>query len=97
MGPAKARRGAVAGAAKEERFIADAQVKAAAAALGVLERRLEKTTLRAPVDGVVSVIVAEVGENVRAGESVLAFPGNGGSRSTREKTGCMAWWDQGST
>jgi HlyD family secretion protein len=58
---------------KEERAIADAQVEAAAAALAVLERRLEKTDLRAPADGVVSVIVAEVGENVRAGQPVLAI------------------------
>jgi HlyD family secretion protein len=64
---------AVAGPTKEERFIADAQVKAAAAALSVLERRLDKTILRAPADGVVSVIVAEVGENVRAGEPVLVI------------------------
>src|SRR5262245_57779934 len=58
---------AAAGPTKEERAIADAQVQAAAAALAVLERRLQKTTLRSPVDGVVSVIVAEIGENVRAG------------------------------
>jgi HlyD family secretion protein len=64
---------AVAGPTKEERFIADAEVKAAAAALGVLERRLEKTFLRAPADGIVSVIVAEVGENIRAGEPVLVI------------------------
>jgi HlyD family secretion protein len=64
---------AVAGPTKEERLIADAQVKAAAAALSVLERRLDKTILRAPADGVVSVIVAEVGENVRAGEPVLVI------------------------
>jgi HlyD family secretion protein len=68
---------AVAGPTKEERFIADAQVKAAAAALGVLERRLDKTILRAPADGVVSVIVAEVGENVRAGEPVLVIEETG--------------------
>src|SRR5205823_7985949 len=64
---------AKAGPTKEERAIADAQVKAAAAALGVLERRLDKTILRAPADGVVSVIVAEVGENIRAGQPVLAI------------------------
>jgi HlyD family secretion protein len=62
---------AVAGPTKEERTIADAQVQAAAAAVTVLERRLDKMTLRAPADGVVSVIVAEVGENVRAGEPIL--------------------------
>ncbi len=64
---------AQAGPTKEERAIADAQVKAAAAALAVLERQLEKTILRAPADGVVSVVVAEVGENVLAGEPVLAI------------------------
>ena len=63
---------AVAGPTREERAIADAQVKAAAAALAVLERKLDKTTLRAPTDGVVPVIVAEVGENVSAGQPVLA-------------------------
>jgi HlyD family secretion protein len=68
---------AVAGPTNEERFIADAQVKAAAAALGVLERRLDKTILRAPADGVVSVIVGEVGENIRAGEPVLVIEETG--------------------
>jgi HlyD family secretion protein len=68
---------AVAGPTKEERAIADAQVKAAAAALAVLERRLQKTILRAPADGVVSVIVAEVGENIRAGQPVLAIEETG--------------------
>jgi HlyD family secretion protein len=62
---------AVAGPTREERAIADAQVQAATAAVAVLERRLEKTILRAPVDGVVSVIAAEVGENVRAGQPIL--------------------------
>jgi HlyD family secretion protein len=62
---------AVAGPTREERAIADAQVQAAAAAVAVLERRLEKMTLRAPADGVVSVIAAEVGENVRAGQPIL--------------------------
>jgi HlyD family secretion protein len=61
---------ATAGPTKEERAIADT---AAAAALAVLERRLDKTILRAPADGVVSVIVAEVGENIRAGQPVLAI------------------------
>jgi HlyD family secretion protein len=37
----------------------------------VLERRLEKMILRAPADGVVSVVVAEVGENIRAGQPIL--------------------------
>src|SRR6516225_12204947 len=50
---------AVAGPTKEERGIADAQVKAAASALAVLERQL------------VSVIVGEIGENIHAGQPVL--------------------------
>jgi HlyD family secretion protein len=37
----------------------------------VLERRLDKMVLRAPADGVVSVVAAEVGENVRAGQPIL--------------------------
>src|ERR1700742_2550407 len=40
---------AVAGPPWEERAISDAQVQAAAAAVTVLERRLDKMTLRAPV------------------------------------------------
>src|SRR5450432_3432621 len=62
---------AVAGPTREERAIADAQVQAAAAAVTVLERRLDKMILRAPADGVVSVVVAEVGENIRAGQPIL--------------------------
>jgi HlyD family secretion protein len=62
---------AMAGPTREERAIADAQVQAAAAAVTVLERRLDKMILRAPADGVVSVIAAEVGENVRPGQPIL--------------------------
>jgi len=68
---------AVAGPTKEERAIADAQVKAAASALAVLERRLDKTVLRAPGDGIVSLIVAEVGENIHAGQPVLVIEETG--------------------
>ena len=68
---------AFAGPTKEERGIADAQVEAAQAALAVLERHLEKTILRAPADGIVSVIVAEIGENVRAGQPILAIEETG--------------------
>jgi HlyD family secretion protein len=62
---------ATAGPTREERAIADAQVQAAAAAVTVIERRLEKMTLRAPADGVISIIAAEVGENVRPGQPIL--------------------------
>jgi HlyD family secretion protein len=68
---------AVAGPTKEERAIADAQVEAAATALGVLERRLDKTLLRAPTEGIVSVIVAQVGENIQAGQPVLVIEAAG--------------------
>ena len=68
---------AVAGPTREERAIADTQVQAAAAAVVVLERRLEKMILRAPADGVVSVIAAEVGENVRAGQPILMVEAEG--------------------
>ena len=68
---------AVAGPTREERAIADAQVKAAARAVSVLERHLDKTILRAPADGVVTVVVAEVGENIHPGQPVLAIEETG--------------------
>jgi HlyD family secretion protein len=68
---------AAAGPTREERAISDAQVQAAAAAVTVLERRLDKMILRAPADGVVSVIAAEVGENVRAGQPILMVEATG--------------------
>ncbi|MDB5553490.1 MAG: hypothetical protein JWL86_3474 [Rhizobium sp.] len=69
---------AAAGPTREERAIADAQVQSAAAAVIVLERRLDKMALRAPADGLVSVIAAEVGENVRAGQPILMVEVAGG-------------------
>jgi HlyD family secretion protein len=68
---------AQAGPTREQRAIADAQVQAAASALAVLEQRLGKTILRATADGVVSVIVAEVGEAIRVGQPVLAIEETG--------------------
>ena len=68
---------AVAGPTREERAVAAAEVQAAAAAVAVLERHLEKTILRAPADGVVSVIAAEIGENVRAGQPILMIEETG--------------------
>src|ERR1700751_5527152 len=64
---------AVAGPTHEERAIADAQVEAAAAAPAGREGRLEQNPLGGPSDGIVTVIVAEVGENVTAGQPVLAI------------------------
>ncbi len=68
---------ALAGPTQEERAVADAQVTAAAAALAVLERRLDKTILRAPVDGTVSVVVGGVGENIHPGEPALVIEATG--------------------
>ena len=64
---------AVAGPTREERLIADVEVEAASSAQAVLERRLDKTILRAPANGVVTVVVAEIGENVRSGQPVLVI------------------------
>jgi len=68
---------AVAGPTREEKGIADAQVEAAAAALAVLQQHLGKTVLRAPADGVVTVIVAEIGENVHPGQPVVVIAAAG--------------------
>jgi HlyD family secretion protein len=68
---------AQAGPTREQRAIADAEVNAAASALAVLERQLDKTILRAPADGVVSVVVAEVGENILTGQPVLTIAETG--------------------
>lgn len=68
---------AVAGPTKEQRAIADAQVQAAVSTLAVLERHLGKTVLRAPADGTVSVVVAEVGENIHPGQPVLVIAATG--------------------
>jgi HlyD family secretion protein len=62
-----------AGPTREQRAIADAQVEAAGSALHVLEQRLEKTLLRAPTDGVVTLIVVQVGEAISAGQPVLVI------------------------
>lgn len=62
-----------AGPTREERGIADAELGATGASLDVLERRLDKTLLRAPADGVVGVIVADVGEALQAGQPVLTI------------------------
>lgn len=68
---------AAAGPTREERAIADAQVQAAVAAVAELERRLDKMVMHAPMDGVVSVVVAEVGENIRPGQPVLTILATG--------------------
>jgi len=63
---------AEAGPTGEERRVADATVASAEAAVAVLQRRVDKTTLTAPVDGIIQVIAAEPGEAVVPGRTILA-------------------------
>jgi HlyD family secretion protein len=65
------------GPTKRERAIADASVSAAAAQVAVLESRLRKTVLNAPADGIVRVVAAEVGEAIRAGQTIIAIEAAG--------------------
>ena len=65
------------GPTREERGIADAQVLAAGANVAVLESRLQKTTLTAPADGVVRVVAGEVGEAIRAGQTIITIEADG--------------------
>jgi multidrug resistance efflux pump len=64
---AEAQRGPTA----EDRAFADANLAAAKASLAVLQRRLEKLQLRSPVNGVVEVVVANLGEATVPGRTVL--------------------------
>ena len=63
----------VAGPTDEERAIARAKVAYAEAALADIEAKLAKTTLVAPVDGVVSLLVAEPGEVISPGQPVMTL------------------------
>jgi HlyD family secretion protein len=60
-----------AGPTKEERIIASAQVVLADATVADLEAELAKMTLVAPADGVVGLIVAELGEAINPGQAVM--------------------------
>jgi multidrug resistance efflux pump len=74
LNAAKARHAAgVAGPTLEERNAADAAVALAAAALTSLERRLDKTLLAAPVDGIVQLLVAEPGEAIVPGQPIMTI------------------------
>ena len=61
------------GPTAEDRASADAAVTAAEASLTVLERRLDKLQLEAPVDGVVQTVVGEIGEATVPGRTVLTI------------------------
>ena len=65
------------GPTREERAIADARVSAAAAQLAVLQSRLRKTVLTAPGEGMVSVVAGELGEAIRAGQTIVTIEAAG--------------------
>src|SRR5262245_61454292 len=67
------------GPTAEDRASADAKVAAAEASLSVLERRSDKLQLRAPVDGVIQTVVAELGEATVPGRTVLTLTADGAS------------------
>jgi HlyD family secretion protein len=62
-----------AGPTGEERAIAEAQVALADATIADLEAKLAKTTLVSPVDGVVGLLVAELGEAISPGQCVMTL------------------------
>jgi HlyD family secretion protein len=62
-----------AGPTKEERESADASVLLAEAARADLEAQLGKTKLLAPVDGVIGLLVAQPGEIIAPGQSVMTM------------------------
>ena len=64
---------AKAGPTKEEREVADANVVLAEASQAELEARLAKTTLTAPIDGVISIQVSELGEVIPPGRPVMTM------------------------
>jgi HlyD family secretion protein len=62
-----------AGPTREERIIADSQVAQADAKVADLEAQFAKTQLLAPTDGVIALLVAELGEVIQPGEAVLTM------------------------
>jgi HlyD family secretion protein len=65
------------GPTRQERAVADARVSAATAEVAVLKSRLRKTMLNASADGIVRVIAAEVGETIRAGQTIITIEAAG--------------------
>jgi HlyD family secretion protein len=61
------------GPTQEERAKADAAVAAAGAGLVVVQRRKEKLQIKAPVAGVVEVVVGELGEATVPGRTILTI------------------------
>ncbi len=63
----------VAGPTAEERAIAETKVVVSDATVADLEAQLAKTTLLAPTDGVVRLVVAEIGEAISPGQAVMTL------------------------
>ena len=61
------------GPTKEEREVADTGVLVAEASLAVLKQRLEKLTIKSPADGVVEVVVGELGEATVPSRTILTI------------------------
>jgi HlyD family secretion protein len=61
------------GPTREELAIADAKVKNAEAAVGVIAARVAKLRVRAPADGTVALLVAEPGEAIVPGQPLLTL------------------------
>jgi HlyD family secretion protein len=62
-----------AGPTREERIVADTQVALADAKVADLEAQFAKTQLLAPTDGIIASLIAEPGEVIQPGESVLTM------------------------
>jgi multidrug resistance efflux pump len=65
-----------AGPTGEERAIAVAKVALARATVADLEAKLAKTTIRAPVDGRIGILVARPGEAISPGQPVMTLLAN---------------------
>jgi HlyD family secretion protein len=61
------------GPTREERAIADAKVGAAAAAVAVVAARVEKLRSAAPADATIALLVAEPGEAIIPGQTVMTL------------------------
>jgi multidrug resistance efflux pump len=68
---------AAAGPIAEERALSDAKVTLAEASVASLQAKLDKTTLTAPVNGIVGIRIAEPGEIMSPGKPVMTIEADG--------------------
>jgi HlyD family secretion protein len=66
-----------AGPTTEERALAEAKVTLSRATVADLEAKFDKTTIRAPVDGRVGILVARPGEAISPGQPVMTLLAHG--------------------